>query len=80
MRTSEEIYHRVRWDSRFDPARFVFGVEQRAAQISKNRFNIGFIVLVDRRVVGEPENIRIFTGDFCVSRKGKFFCRESGGN
>ncbi|GAA4905124.1 poly(A) polymerase [Streptomyces coeruleoprunus] len=29
MRTSEEIYHRVRWDSRFDPARFVVGVSQR---------------------------------------------------
>ena len=26
MRTSEEIYHRVRWDPRFDPARFVLGV------------------------------------------------------
>ncbi|MFK0155051.1 poly(A) polymerase [Streptomyces sp. NPDC090493] len=31
MRTSEEIYHRVRWDPRFDPARFVLGVLQRAA-------------------------------------------------
>ncbi|MFJ4853804.1 poly(A) polymerase [Streptomyces sp. NPDC088730] len=29
MRTSEEIYHRVRWDPRFDPARFVLGVAQR---------------------------------------------------
>ncbi|MFI9270969.1 poly(A) polymerase [Kitasatospora sp. NPDC052896] len=29
MRTSEEIYHRVRWDPRFDPARFVLGVQQR---------------------------------------------------
>ncbi|MFF3252635.1 poly(A) polymerase [Actinacidiphila glaucinigra] len=31
MRTSEEIYHRVRWDARFDPARFVIGVHQRNA-------------------------------------------------
>ncbi|MGW3245826.1 poly(A) polymerase [Streptomyces sp. NPDC001070] len=31
MRTSEEIYHRVRWDARFDPARFVLGVHQRGA-------------------------------------------------
>jgi poly(A) polymerase len=31
MRTSEEIYHQVRWDARFDPARFVFGVHQRGA-------------------------------------------------
>lgn len=31
MRTSEEIYHRVRWDPRFDPSRFVLGVSQRGA-------------------------------------------------
>jgi poly(A) polymerase len=31
VRTSEEIYHRVRWDARFDPARFVLGVMQRGA-------------------------------------------------
>ncbi|MEU1529487.1 poly(A) polymerase [Streptomyces fagopyri] len=31
MRTSDEIYHRVRWDPRFDPARFVLGVGQRGA-------------------------------------------------
>ncbi|MFF3321327.1 poly(A) polymerase [Streptomyces sp. NPDC002889] len=31
MRTSEEIYHRVRWDARFDPARFVMGINQRSA-------------------------------------------------
>ncbi|MEU0370481.1 poly(A) polymerase [Streptomyces sp. NPDC006283] len=31
MRTSDEIYHRVRWDARFDPARFVIGVLQRGA-------------------------------------------------
>ncbi|WP_416981842.1 poly(A) polymerase [Streptomyces sp. T028] len=31
MRTSEEIYHRVRWDPRFDPARFVLGINQRHA-------------------------------------------------
>jgi poly(A) polymerase len=32
MRTSQEIYHRVRWDARFDPARFVLGVEQRGRE------------------------------------------------
>ncbi|MFD5495370.1 poly(A) polymerase [Streptomyces sp. GDS52] len=31
MRTSDEIYHRVRWDPRFDPARFVLGIIQRGA-------------------------------------------------
>jgi endonuclease/exonuclease/phosphatase family metal-dependent hydrolase/uncharacterized protein (UPF0248 family) len=31
VRTSEEIYHRVRWDARFDPARFVIGVRRREA-------------------------------------------------
>ena len=32
MRTSEELYHRVRWDARFDPARFVVGILQRGAE------------------------------------------------
>ncbi|GAA2796121.1 hypothetical protein GCM10010441_21680 [Kitasatospora paracochleata] len=31
MRTSEEVYHRVRWDARFDPSRFVLLVQQRGA-------------------------------------------------
>jgi endonuclease/exonuclease/phosphatase family metal-dependent hydrolase/uncharacterized protein (UPF0248 family) len=31
VRTSEEIYHQVRWDARFDPARFVLGVRRRDA-------------------------------------------------
>lgn len=31
MRTSEEIYHRVRWDPRFDPARFTLGIMVRGA-------------------------------------------------
>ncbi|MEY9943107.1 RNA repair domain-containing protein [Kitasatospora sp. GAS1066B] len=31
MRTSEQIYHRVRWDPQFDPARFVLGVSRREA-------------------------------------------------
>ncbi|TDQ46139.1 poly(A) polymerase-like protein [Actinorugispora endophytica] len=29
MRTSEETYHRIRWDARFDPARFVLGINER---------------------------------------------------
>ncbi|MER5733399.1 RNA repair domain-containing protein [Streptomyces sp. NPDC002138] len=32
MRTSEELYHQVRWDPRFDPARFVLGLLQRGAE------------------------------------------------
>lgn len=32
MRTSEELYHRVRWDPRFDPARFTLGLLQRGAE------------------------------------------------
>ncbi|MCO5969823.1 poly(A) polymerase [Actinoallomurus soli] len=31
MRTSEEIYHRIRWDPRFDPARFLVGINVRGA-------------------------------------------------
>jgi poly(A) polymerase len=29
LRTSEEVYHRVRWDPTFDPARFTIGYEAR---------------------------------------------------
>ncbi|MFD7655810.1 poly(A) polymerase [Actinosynnema sp. NPDC059797] len=32
MRTSEQVYHQVRWDPRLDPARFVLGVGQRGAR------------------------------------------------
>ncbi|MFE9421549.1 poly(A) polymerase [Kitasatospora sp. NPDC006697] len=32
MRTIDELYHRVRWDARFDPARFVLGVSRRQAE------------------------------------------------
>ncbi|GAA1309974.1 RNA repair domain-containing protein [Saccharothrix xinjiangensis] len=32
MRTSEQVYHQVRWDPRLDPARFVLGVGQRDAR------------------------------------------------
>ncbi|WP_186319102.1 RNA repair domain-containing protein [Streptomyces sp. SAJ15] len=32
MRTSEEIYHRVCWDPRFDPARFALGIAERRAE------------------------------------------------
>ncbi|WP_443052101.1 RNA repair domain-containing protein [Streptomyces sp. NBC_00250] len=31
MHTSDEIYHRVLWDPRFDPERFVMGIAQRGA-------------------------------------------------
>ncbi|MEV5751072.1 poly(A) polymerase [Actinoallomurus sp. NPDC052308] len=31
MRTSEEIYHRIRWDPRFDAARFLLGINVRGA-------------------------------------------------
>ena len=29
MRTSREVYDRIRWDARFDPTRFVIGYEAR---------------------------------------------------
>ncbi|MEV7402259.1 poly(A) polymerase [Streptomyces sp. NPDC091267] len=44
MRTSEEIYHRLRWDARFDPARFVLGVAQRGTapkRVPLDRFTPG---------------------------------------
>ncbi|WP_181805295.1 RNA repair domain-containing protein [Streptomyces shenzhenensis] len=35
MRTSDEIYHQVRWDPRFDPARFVLGISQRGGAVKR---------------------------------------------
>jgi len=35
VRTSEEIYHRVKWDPRFDPARFVLGVTTRGGPLKR---------------------------------------------
>ncbi|MFF9128488.1 RNA repair domain-containing protein [Streptomyces sp. NPDC014889] len=35
VRTSDEIYHRVRWDPRFDPARFVLGISRRGDGIER---------------------------------------------
>ncbi|POX45591.1 RNA repair domain-containing protein [Streptomyces sp. Ru72] len=35
MRTSDEIYHRVRWDPRFDPGRFVLGISQRGGALKR---------------------------------------------
>lgn len=32
MRTSEDLYNRIRWDGRFDPSRFVLGIESRSAR------------------------------------------------
>src|SRR5512134_4018876 len=39
MRTSEEIYHRIRWDARFDQARFVLGIEARRAEPKRVPFS-----------------------------------------
>ncbi|MGW1226554.1 RNA repair domain-containing protein [Streptomyces sp. NPDC001478] len=39
MRTSEQLYHRVRWDARFDPARFVLGVAQRGREPQRIRLD-----------------------------------------
>lgn len=38
MRTSEEIYNQVRWDQRFDPARFTLGVNVRGQQPKRIAF------------------------------------------
>jgi RNA 2',3'-cyclic 3'-phosphodiesterase len=35
MRTSDEIYHRVLWDPRFDPARFVLGIRRRGESFER---------------------------------------------
>ncbi|GIG69082.1 RNA repair domain-containing protein [Phytomonospora endophytica] len=40
MRTSDEIYHRIRWDARFDPARFVVGVAERGREPKRVPFPV----------------------------------------
>ncbi|MFH9983302.1 RNA repair domain-containing protein [Streptomyces sp. NPDC017179] len=35
MRTSDEIYYRIRWDPRFDPARFVLGISRRGDGVER---------------------------------------------
>ncbi|MEU7280398.1 poly(A) polymerase [Streptomyces sp. NPDC045431] len=44
MRTSEEIYHRVLWDPRFDPARFVVGVRRRDPGVGPKRMPLSAFV------------------------------------
>ncbi|MEU0272843.1 RNA repair domain-containing protein [Streptomyces sp. NPDC006307] len=44
MRTSEEIYHRVLWDARFDPARFVVGVRRRDPGLGPKRMPLSAFV------------------------------------
>src|ERR1035437_5077282 len=60
--------------------RAVRQMRQYAAQISKNEFDVRFVVVVNRRVVSQPKNVRVCAGDFCVGREGKFFGRETGGD
>ena len=38
MRTSEQIYHRIRWDQRLDPTRFVVGIDMHAARPKRVAF------------------------------------------
>lgn len=38
LRTSEEVYHQIRWDPRLDPAAFVIGHETRGARIEEIPF------------------------------------------
>jgi endonuclease/exonuclease/phosphatase family metal-dependent hydrolase len=38
MRTSEQIYHRIRWDRRLDPTRFVVGIDMHAARPKRLAF------------------------------------------
>lgn len=35
MRTSEQIYHRLRWDPRFDPTKFVVGIDAHGDELKR---------------------------------------------
>ena len=48
--------------------------------MGENEFNIRFIIIVDRGVVTEPQNVGPGTCDFGVERKGKCFLSKAGSN
>lgn len=54
-------------------------VRQTAAQFLQDKFHVGFVVIVDGRVVGEPENVRVGAGGFRVVGEAQIFLRETGG-
>ncbi|MFD9128714.1 poly(A) polymerase [Kitasatospora sp. NPDC059571] len=63
MRTSEEVYHRIRWDGRFDAARFVLGVQQRGAEpkrIALDSFVPGGDVPWHRVLYLEADGVRVW--------------------
>ncbi|MFI8961419.1 RNA repair domain-containing protein [Streptomyces sp. NPDC053493] len=43
MRTSDEIYHRVRWDPSLDPERFVMGVAERGTAVATRIGLVDFV-------------------------------------
>ena len=55
-------------------------MRQRRAEMAENEVDIRFIVFIDRRVVGEPEDIGLGAGNFGIGGEGKFFGREAGGD
>ena len=55
-------------------------MRQRAAKIGQNIFHVRFVVLIDRRVVAQPEHVGIGAGDFGIGGEGKFLGGESGGD
>ena len=55
-------------------------MRQGAAQIAEDEVHVRFVVVIDRRVVGEPEHVGVRAGGFRVGREGKFFGGEAGGD
>lgn len=47
MRTSEDLYNRIRWDGRFDPSRFVLGIETRSARGPKDEVEPARVAFAD---------------------------------
>jgi len=50
---------------------------QRAPEIIQNRGDIRFIVFIDRRVVSQPEHIRLRAGCFWIGGEGKILTRDA---
>ncbi|MEV0678621.1 RNA repair domain-containing protein [Actinosynnema sp. NPDC050436] len=73
MRTSEQVYHQVRWDPRFDPARFVLGLHQRGARpkrVALPAFTPGGDVPWHRVLFVEADGERVWDRETGLDRVG----------
>lgn len=63
MRTSEQIYHRLRWDPRFDPSKFVVGIDTHGDDLKRTplpRFVPGGDIPWHRVVTFEADGVVVW--------------------